>query len=313
MSTTTTARTVATALAEVARWRTDEEARAKAEKVEVEQEIRNLHTAIQNLQAQLDALHKFGAELDGKKSALAAQELERSHAAVLGALQSQARGVGLRDQEVGRSTAAREAALAERLRDPSMAASVEEYRQFKGTVEPTIAALPESYRKVILQHHETVSARVRDAVRQVYEAPLGISGEAVDCEVVWAVDAPEGVPELLVCILPVSDQVHSHWHDQDEGVQLWLASRVVQALYEAAAATGYGRIHAMAGGHEGLLVLETDLSGASPKLVDEFAARLGNVIGQAREIGGVGVKASAVRVEMDVLLPPQGEEDGDVG
>jgi hypothetical protein len=313
MSTTTTARTVAAALAEVTRWRADEEARAKAEKVEVEQEIRNLQTAIQNLQSQLDALHKFGAELDAKKAVLTGQELERGHAAVLAALQGQAKQVGLRDQEVGRAIGAREAALSERMRQPDLAATTEEYRQFKATVEPTLGALPESYRKVILGHHETVVARLREQLVQADAAPLTMAGEPVEAEVVWAVDAPEGAPELLVCILPASEQTHSHWSDQDEGVQLWLAARTVQALYEAGAATGFDRLNAMAGGHEGLLVIECDVTGADTKFVDAFATRLSELLASAPELSGAKVKASPVRVEMDVLLPPQGEEDGDAG
>jgi hypothetical protein len=313
MSTTTTARTVATAMAEVQRWRADEDARAKAERVEVEQEIRNLQTAIQNLQSQLEALNKFGSELDGKKEALVAQELERAHAAVLGALQAQARDIGLRDQEVGRAQSARDAALAERLRQPDLASTVEEYRQFKTTVEPTIAALPESYRKVIHSHHETVAGRLREVVNAVHGAPLQVAGPVIDAEVVWAVDAPDGAPELLVCIVPASDQVHAHWSDQDEGVQLWLAARVVQAVYEAAARTGFHRVHAMAGGHEGLLVLECDITGADQKFVDSFTERVSALLASAPELAGVKVKAAAVRVEMDVLLPPQGEEVDDAG
>lgn len=314
MTTTTTAHTVAAALAEVARWRADEDARAKAEKVEVEQEIRNLQTAIQNLQAQLEALHKFGNELDQKKAAFAAQELERSHVGVIAVLQAQARGVGLRDQEVGRAMSARDAAVSERIRHPDLAATVEEYRQFKATVEPTLAALPESYRKVIQVHHDGVAGRLRAVVNEVYATPLPVSGDPVDCEVVWAVDAPDGNPELLVCIVPVSEQIHSHWTEQDEGVQLWIACRVVQAIYQAAAAVGFGRVHAMAGGHEGVLVVECDLTGAPPKIVDELSARLGTVLSGAAEVSAVGVRASATRVEMDVLLPPgDDEEEGDAG
>lgn len=313
MGNTSTARSVAAAMAEVAKWRADEDARAKAEKVEVEQEIRNLQTAIQNLQSQLEALHKFAAELDSKKAGIATQELEKAHAGVLAALQAQAKDVGLRDQEVGRATSARDAAIAERLRQPDLAPTIEEYRQFKTTVEPTIAALPESYRKVILGHHETVAAKLREVLTSVEATPFVVSGGPVEAELVWAVDAPEGAPELLVCILPVSDQVHSHWMDQDEGVQLWLAARTVQAIYEAGARTNFHRLQAMAGGHEGLLVLECDVSGATPAFVDAFASRLGELLASAPEIGTARVKATAVRVEMDVLLPPEGEEDGDAG
>ena len=313
MSTGTTARTVASALAEVAKWRADEEARAKAEKVEVEQEIRNLQTAIQNLQAQLEALNKFGSELDAKKKNLTDQELEKSHTEVLGAVQSQAKALGLRDQAVGQAASAREASLSERLRQPDLSALVDEYRQFKSTVEPTIVALPESYRKVILAHHETVAAKLRDVVASAGAGPVTVDGDEITVEVVWGVDAPDGNPELLVCILPVSEQVHTHWADQDEGAQTWLAARVVQSVYEAAAQTGFTRVQALTGGHEGLLVVEVDLNGADAKFVEAFGKRMVELLPKAPELLAVKVAASPVRVEMDVLLPPQGEEDSDAG
>jgi hypothetical protein len=306
-------RTVAAALAEVGRWRADEEARAKAEMVEVEQEIRNLQTAIQNLQSQLEALHRFSADLETKKKGLAESEMKRAHAEVLVAIQAQSKALGMRDALVGQARSAADTALSERLRSPELSGVVEEYRQFRSSIEPTIAALPDSYRKVILAHHETVTRRLRDIVEAATSQPVTVDAPDLHVEVVWGVDMVESAPELLVCVLPISEQVHAHWSDTVEGVQSWLAARVVQGVYEAANLTGFARVQALTGGHEGLLVVEVDLNGASAAFPEAFGKRLLELLPRAPELVGARVVATAVRVEMDVLLPPQGEEDGDAG
>jgi hypothetical protein len=313
MTTTSTARTVATSLAEVARWRAEEDASAATERAEVEQEAKNLQRAIQNLQNQLDELIRFAAELDAKRSNLDARQHERARAGLLEALREQAKAVSQRDQEVARAAKAQEAAFEERLRKPDLAATVEEYRQFKTSVEPTLGALPESYRGVILEHHETVANRLRTAIAELESSAPSLAKDDVVAEVVWAVDAPDGEPEMLVCILPTSDRAYQEWASREDGPQLWLAARTAQAFYEAAVACGFETAHANAGGYEGLLVFECDVAGAGASFVDAFEERLGAILAQAPEFGHGRLAVAQVRVEMDVLLPPQDEEEGDAG
>ncbi len=308
MGAATSVRTVSDALAEVERWRADQEARQAAELVEVEQEIKNLESAISNLEQQLKALIKFRTELQGKASSLPSRRLERGHAALFGALQDQASQLGRREAMVAGIARQREEAFEKELKGTSLAAMVEEFRQFKVAVEPNLQSLPESYRSVVSEHHLRISQRLREHVEKIASAPLEVEADVLSIEVVYCVDAPEGVPELLVVVIPVTDRVHSGWYERIDGLQTWLSARVVQAIYQAARATGFTQAQAMCGGHMELLAIEVDLLGAPAEFVGAFEEQLGAILGASPELFAGQVFATGRRVDVDYVLPP--EEDG---
>ncbi|MCA9494852.1 MAG: hypothetical protein KC621_33215 [Myxococcales bacterium] len=305
-------RTVAVALADVGRWRADEEARQKAEMVEVEQEIKNLQTAIANLQSQLDALHKFGGELTTKQDALRSEEIQRSNEAVLGALREQARRIGERDTLIGQATKSREAVLKERMSSPEVAKLVEDYRKFKAS-EEQLAALPESYRGVLLAHHESVVQQLTAKMAEVGAGAVTVDADPLAADVVYAIDLPDGVPDLMTVILPVGDEALQGWADREEGVQLWIAARVVQALHEASADSGWYGVQVELGGYEGLAVMEVDLADAPTTWVAAFESRLKTAFVAPPELIGARVAVVPTRVDMDYVNPPQDEEDEDAG
>lgn len=307
----TTASTVAAVLADVERWKADEEARHKAEMVEVEQEIKNLQTAIGNLQQQLEALTRFRSDLDGKASALGDQEVQRAYSALFDALGEQAKRLAARERLVGDKARERASSLAATLGGSDLGPLVQEYEQFKAAVEPTLGSLPQSYRDVILEHHANIAGKLRGHIDALTAGPIEVEAEALQVDVVYAIDAPDGAPELLVFVLPVDETVHSGWLDREDGLQLWLAARVVQAVYETSAKTGFVRAQAMAGGHRGLLVVEVDLAGADPAFVEGVERRLGELLSQAPELAGARVEATPRKVEVDYILPPDDGANGE--
>lgn len=311
MTTATTVRTVADALGDVERWKADEQARHAAELVEVDQEIGNLTTAIGNLQQQLEALRKFKEELQGKQQALGGQEIARAHESLFKALQAQSQALVEREAIVAERDKARRADLEASLSGTEIGPLLEEYKQFKTTVEPTLGALPESYRSVILQHHRTLAARLESHVRKAISEPVQVEAAPLEVELVFAVDAPEGKPELLILVLPVTDQVQSGWVDREDSLQLWLAARVVQGVYEAAAKTGFVAAQAMSGGHLGLLALELDLSAAlnGAAFVDAVQAVISERLAGAPELAGARVAVRARKVDVDYVLPPEDDEE----
>lgn len=310
MGAATSVRTVSDALAEVERWRADQQARQSAELVEVEQEVKNLENAIANLEQQLKALTKFRAELQGKAASLPSRRLERGHAALFGALQDQASQLGRREALVASAARKREEAFEQELKGTSLAAMVEEFRQFKVAVEPNLQNLPESYRSVVSEHHLRISQRLREHVEKIASAPLEVESDVLSVEVVYCVDAPDGADELLVIVIPVTDQVYASWHERADGLQTWLAGRVVQAIYQAASATGFVQAQAMSGGHMELLAIEVDLIGAPSGFVDAFEEQLGSVLGAAPELFAGQVFATGRRVDVDYVLPPEDEVEG---
>lgn len=306
MSSTVT--TVTEALAEIARWRADEEARRKAERVEVDQELENLRSALENLQGQIAALEKFRAELTARDDGLSAQEIAKGYDAVLRGLSAQSERLVERSQALKRADEARtERALAELARS-DMASAFEEYRQFRTSVEPTLAALPESYRKAVVQHHELLAARLREHVAALFAEPTSLDADPCEVEVVYGIDAPDGDPELFIAILPVPDTVHTEWARRDDDLQTWFAARVLQAVHAALRAAGLPAAQVMCGGHRGLLALEADLVGASHDVAAHVGRALAEVLPASPELVAAHLRVRPTEVPIDYLLPPEPEQ-----
>jgi hypothetical protein len=298
---------VAAVLAEVERWFRAEEARHESEILEVDQEIANLQTALANLQTQLGSLHEYRAELGRKVRSFGAEHAGRAHRSLYGALLRQQALLQEREQQVAVAAAEREAALPESLSTGPIGALIQEYEQFKTSVEPTLGALPESYRAVVLKHHHSVTDRLRDHLARVLGEPLHVEGDEIAIEVAIAIDAPAGEPVGLVVLLPVDEEAYGQWAERGDGLGLWIACRVVQAVYEAAATAEFPRAQVVAGGHQGLLVIEIDLTGAEPSFVEQLEAQLILVLSTAPELEGAGVRVWPRRVHIDYVMPPEDE------
>ena len=309
MSTESPASTVAEALEAAQQWRTDSAARHDAELKEVEQELGSLQAAVQNLQQQIDALQSFKAELEAKTGELDAEGGQREYQAIFDTLQGQSKGMGERDDLVVAARKARLDDLPARLAAGDAAADVAEYEQFMSTVEPTLKHLPESYRDALLEVHAKKVAKVRGHVAAALDGPVEVTGAELGVDVVYAIDAPEGAPELIVVVVPVAAEVNQGWMEQPEGAQLWVAGRVAQALYEAAAKVGFVQAQALSGGHLDLLAVEMELVGADAKIADALRASLG-ALGNAPELIAAKVSVTATELPIDTLLPPEDDEEG---
>lgn len=301
---------VVTALQEVGRWRTEELARHQAELSEVDQEVSSLQAAVANLQQQLEALSRFRGELVGKGGKVDAQVTERSYSAVFASLQGQAGALAERTGLVRQAEGDRRAAIAAAMNDSAISALLQEYSQFK-TVEPTLAALPESYRTAIVAHNSTVRERLKSALGNLNRGPVEVDAAEHTVEVVYAVDAPEGNPELLVVVLPLPEEVHSDWANRNEDLQTWVAARVVQAVYQACRLAGLPAAQALYGGHQEMLAVEVDVVGARADLPDLLARTLGQVLSDAPELAAAKVRVVGQPVAIDYLLPPEEAEGND--
>src|SRR5690606_11645553 len=126
-----------------------------------------------------------------------------AHEAIFAALERQAEQVVERAARVAEAESARAAALEEVMKDSTSAPLLEEFEQFRDHVEPTLSALPESYRSALLQHHEQVVARLREHIARAGGGPVVLEAEVVGLDLVYAVDAPDGPAELLMVVLPL--------------------------------------------------------------------------------------------------------------
>lgn len=301
-------RSLAEALDEVARWRADELARHAADVAETDQEIASLKAAIVNLQQQLAARERARQDLAERLPSVNAMEVERRYHAVFSALGQQATAISDRSARLADAARDREARLADTLSRGEMAAVYEEYTQFKTQVEPTLKALPESYRKALLGHHEQVSAKVKIAVEEALSAPVTLEAEPLAVDVVYAVDAPEGQPEVMMVVCPIVETAVSRWQERGDTLELHLAARVTQAVYIGLTEAGLGTARVTTGAHRDLLVIEQEVVGARPNLSQIVGAALQRVTGASPELAGARVTVGVRQVDVENLLPPEGVE-----
>ncbi len=310
MTTATTVRSVADALDDAARWRADETSRRKAQLVEVDQQLSELRQSIASLQEQLASLEKFRGELEADE-ALAVGEAQRAHEGIFAALAEQREAIEGRAAELLAAEQRRLEMLESVLAESDLADKLVEYRQFKASVEPTLAHMPESYRAVVLEHHHKVVDALRERVGEMMSDPVHAEGGALSLEVVFAVDAPEGAPELLVVVVPVDATTHEGWAERPEDLQTRLAVRTAQAIYEACHDAGLDTVQLAAGGHRDLLAIEVDVAGAAADLSRRVEEHLARVFRDALELVAARVNVTPRAVHPDHLLGPV-EEDDDV-
>jgi hypothetical protein len=310
MTSAAQARSVATALEEVARWRSEEEARQATDLAEADQEIQSLKAAIGNLEQQLAGLLRLRGELVERSSGVGKDAIDRAYEAVFSALTEQAAALAQRSTQYVAAEKARLAALPDALKKAGHAALLEECNQFRTAVEPTIMHLPESYREIVLEHNRAQVQKLRAAVVAVSGDPVKIEGPAVEAEIVWAIDAPEGAPEVLMVVVPVTEDVATDWGKRGDDLELHVAARTAQGMYAGLAAAGLGEARLNTGGHRGLLVMEVEVVGAKPNLVEALTTALGRALGSGSESTAAGLKLTARLVDVDWLLPPDAGDEG---
>lgn len=306
MSTENPATTVAQALQGVQAWRAEEDARRLGELGEVAQEIKSLEAAMENLRQQLEALGTFQGELEAKAADLEAVADQRTYQAIFEVMKVQAAALEQREAEGLAASKAHRSSVPELLAKQGLSGVLEEYEQFKSAVEPTLKHVPESYRAALLEVHRKQEARLREALASFAAASMDAKPLTVD--LVFAIDAPEGTPELMVVVVPVAGAVQSGWAHREGGLQTIIAARVAQAIYEAAADVGFVAAQALSGGHLGLLAVELELIGADPKLAEALRTRLA-AVARAPELSQANVTLAVQEVSMDHLLPPEEDEE----
>jgi len=303
--------TVADALAGVERWKADEEKRHTTEMSEISGELGSLRSAITNMQQQLDALEKVRVDLGRQSEMLRARHIDQAHEAVFGALTKQAMALADRERMAIDVERSRRVDLEKSLPKTAVGPQLAEYVQFKKVVEPTLGALPDSYRQVVLSHHTQIVDQLREHVAVQLAAPVPIDAAPIALDAVYAIDAPDGKPELLVLVLPVTDRIVSDWQDVPDGLQMWLGSRAVQAIAEAARETS-ADCEPLSGGHQGLLAIEVDLTEAGAPYAMALERRLADRLRTgAPELAAANVAVTLRKVDVDFLMPPENDEVSD--
>lgn len=304
---TTAIQSVASALEGVTAWRVEQESRVQSELVDVESQLEKLRAEIEGLEEKCASLEEFRANL--ADAGTVGEAVSRSYTGLFEALATQSAALRDRAAQAFAAEATRRTEVFQALDDSNLAPLISEYRQFKEQVAPSLSALPESYREAIVKHHEGISDRIRSHLAKELGTPGAIDAEPIALDVVFGIDAPEGAPELLICVLPVPDEAFTAWADRDEDLCTLVGARVVQGLYETVKQTGPQGAQAVCGGHQGLLAVEMEVDGAPDDLERALTDTLNAVLSAAPELAAAKIAVTAHRVDFDFLLPPDLDEE----
>jgi len=190
--------------------------------------------------------------------------------------------------------------LSEALEDEEVKSLLADHQQFMQVVAPTLESLPQSYRVALENRHSEITEQLRDALGDQVGAAIEVQEELLGIDVLLALDAHEGVTEVIMLVLPVVEQVQTAWDEREEDLQTWVE--------------GIGLLGAqgMYGGHQGLLAVELELGGGDPDDVrTKLKEAIDQVLAEAPELIGAKVSSRVMAVEVDHLFPPGTEEEED--
>lgn len=287
---------VAAALQQVEELRAAAQARQQSQLGEIDEEIGRLEQSIENLRAQVATLHEARrAAQEEAQSTLNSSSSASQH--VFEALRVQSGRLTERNTAWVEAKKALESTRREALQSSEVAPLLQEYEQFHAEVEPTLANLPESYRKVIQAHHETVKSKLQAHLDALQSFP-DLTDDELALDVVVAGD--EGIAMVLT---PVSESLYSDWSGRPADLESRVAEVVVEGLYTALRGTALESAEAAFGGHEGLLVMEVELTSDLAGFAGRLDAAMRQVFESAADVTAANVLLNLVRVPVDLLLP----------
>jgi hypothetical protein len=221
------------ALEAVANWQREVEEDAARRQRDVDSEEERLQSDIAELQRQLKNISSLRVEANKQLEDLPAQVEQRTHEAILGALQADGELLAERAAQYTAAAKARDEKVSTLASEPGMAQKLEAFEQLELNRESTLGAVPAFYRNLLLQQHE----ENRRQLAPLFEA---LSAEVPTLEVdhrsvtiVASVDPVSGPPEALAVILPIAFDAYQRWADRDEDMQTWIGYRVVSAVSAA--------------------------------------------------------------------------------
>lgn len=302
MSETTTRPAVIAVLEDIAQWKNSADTEFSRTMADVDKEEDEARRQIDEAQRRLLALASVRGELREKHAKIGIDAERRERIALREGLTADRTVVEARAAKLGEAIAKREAALQQQLQDPEIAQAVEEFEKFV-EIETTLAALPPTYRRAILDHHEKVRRRLEPVIAASNAGPPDLGLPPVGVGVLFAINPAEGTPEALVAVLPVSVAVHRVWLERKEDLSSQFAYRVVAAVSRLLNAVGGGAAPIHYTAVNGCLAIEVWLGDCALQgdLNDRALEEIGALREEAEELLAAGIELYGLWVRPAML------------
>ena len=163
-------------------------------------------------------------EVRHQRAKVAPEEQRRAHRALSEGLAEDAQRIVERSAEYRQVVLEREQRVQKLIETPALSRKVQEFEQFHET-QAQFDNLPESYRSVILKHHDEVRADLQPIFNAFAEPLRVIDAEQQRVGVVATVEPSDAPPEALALVIPISFRVYTDLTDVSESLEHLIAYR----------------------------------------------------------------------------------------
>ena len=266
---------------------------------QTELDIAQLTKRLEELRAQ-----QIDFEQQGEKRE--ADVAKRMRQAISVGLESAAQTLDTRNLLLQKQRKIRQSRVDNVLKEPKFQERITEFRQFQQTKEQ-LGQLPVSYRKAILQHHQTVRTEL-EPIFMAAEQPLPKTDKSPKCIGIIASIDPDFVqPEAMAILVPVPFTIYTEPSAEEDSLQKVLAFRCVGAITAALRKIGLTDVSINFGELKGYLSIQVWLGGK--KLNGDIRQSISLEFQQLRDYAS---ELQSVRLGMEVTwLDPELLDEGE--
>lgn len=307
-------KTLAAHLGQVATWKQEQLEENRVARGLAHEELTMLQAQFADLTARIEGVEQRRTKLEAVADSVELKVHGEWHRAVLASLHADRELLGTRAADLGLARSRMLRQLEESLtQDPELYQMVQEYERFC-EVETQLENLPESYRKAILQHHDTVRRRLEPVMRTAEGANAELDDPVASVTVVLSADPEDGDPAALVMLVPVPIDVHTRWRERGEDMASELTYRVYAAACAVSAKVGVPDAPISCRPFEGHLAIQVwfGSGSVSGNVRQEVETELARLRSQSGELRAAKLELSATWVSPQALTAPDDDPETEV-
>ena len=221
--------TVLTELDKVFQWKEKQNALFEQKEAELLVQERHICEQLEELNSQLAAVQLEREESWKQRAETDSEELNRARDAVQVGLAKDNNFISERDVFYQELLREREERVTTLINSPTLSKKVQEFAQFQDT-QLQFDSLPESYRSVILKHHDEVRAELHPVFTAFSEPLRMLDAEKRNVGLLATLDPPDARPEALALTLPIPFSVYTNLSETVETLHHLLAYRCCAAV-----------------------------------------------------------------------------------